>query len=108
MVAAGWAAVVSLVNRERRRHYALLDGLDRSDRPAAINRLRGHLAELQEHNVPLAGGYPAQVIDRFIAETRLAVAELLLEDDAANDALAELERAPTRHLYGDALLRRSR
>jgi len=107
LTAAGWAAVLSLVNRVRRRHNALLQGLDRSDRAATVNRLRAHLAELKEHSLPF-GGYATQAIDRLIAETRLALAELLLEDDAADEALAELEGARTRHLYGDALLRRSR
>lgn len=109
MVATGgWAVALSRVNRKRRRHYALLEDLDRSDRAVAVKRLRAHLAELHEHPVAFAGSYPAQMIDLFIAETRLALAELLLEDDTADDALTELEAAGTRHLYGDALLRRSR
>src|SRR6202012_1248622 len=89
-------------------HYALLDGLDRSDRPAAVTQLRAHLAELRELRVPFGGGFAAQMIERFIAETHLLLAELLLEDDAAGDALAELDDTRTRHLYGDALQRRAR
>ena len=108
-VAAGGVSFVANARKRRRDEEArgsLVDAAlhDRSQRAHAIGRLQWQLRELKEQRDrvgPVFGatykeGYALQLVD-----TRFAIARLLLADDRAEEALAEVQQTELEELFDE-------